>query len=474
MRAAGKLMPLVAALGIMSWGVTAASPASAGTHLANLVSDHASDRMPAIPGGECYHGQTGSCRRVNAIAESGGWVYVAGIISSVTDRTTGTTITGFHNLFRFNATTGAVDTSFKPQFYRSSQSDYTDSIVTGLVANNGALYVAGSFTEYAPSPGAAGVARKGVAAISTTNGSLESFDPHVCEGGGSCVVENVAYTHGTLWLSGDFSKVAGKAQSALAFVNPTTGSLQGSQLGISGRVTSNVPTKVAQAAINPQQTQAVIIGNFATVGGATHKDVAVLNVTSSGGATVNAWNDPVNLNASGTHCHAADTWARGVDWDPTGTYFDIAASGGGGFNAYGQYGALCDAFSRFKSDGNPNTPYPLIVNQTGFDSLFTVQDTGNYVYTGGHNHGLNHGVFINGKQIKATFEHHYGLGVIDVNPSDPGYGLAVSSWNKGSATGRGQGWKGSLTTSAGLYMGGDAAEVNGDKSIERLAFFPAG
>ena len=58
----------------------------------------------------------------------------------------------------------------------------------------------------------------------------------------------------------------------------------------------------------------------------------------------------------------------------------------------------CDRLAR---DGNPNTPFPLVVNVTGFDSLFTVVDTGNIVYTGGHNKSLNHAVF-NGVKVKAT------------------------------------------------------------------------
>ncbi len=161
-------------------------------------------------------------------------------------------------------------------------------------------------------------------------------------------------------------------------------------------------------------------------------------------------------------------------WDPTGTFFDIAASGGGGFDAFGAHGALCDAFSRFKSDGNASTPHPLIVNVTGFDSLFTVVDTGDVAYTGGHNKSLNHAVYVNGAKVKASQESHYGIGAIDVNPADPGYGRAITSFNNSTATGRGQGWAASLSTSAGIYLGGDAQVVGSDTTIKRLAFFPAG
>jgi len=471
-----RLIPLVAG-GLIAVAGLAAPSAYAGQAIPGLVSDHASDLTPSVPGGYCYAtADQNLCRRVLVVKQVGGWVYVGGIISTVTDRITGVTKSGYHNIFRFSATTHQVDTSWKPQFYTTSQtSDYKASAVTGIATDGaGTLYVAGSFSMTAPAPGAAGVARRGVAAINASDGSLKSFNAKVCTGGGGCVVNDVEYVNGMVWLGGRFTYLAGNAVTALAFVSPTTGALTGTQLGVSGVVTPNVATKVAQIAINPQRSQAVMIGNFSSVGGTTHKEVAVLNVTGTGGATINSWNDPTNLNASNsTNCNSLDTWARGVDWDPTGTFFDIAASGGGGFDAFGAHGALCDAFSRFKSDGNANTLHPLIVNVTGYDSLFTVVDTGDVAYTGGHNKYLDYAVYINGVRVKASQQTHYGIGAIDVKAGDANYGHAILSFNNSSATGRGQGWAASLSTGAGVYIGGDAQDVGSDPTIKRLAFFPA-
>jgi hypothetical protein len=475
-----KLLSLAAAapLGV---AVLAASPAYAGQPINGVVSDQASDLTPSIPGGDCIRtSDPNQCRRILVLKQVGDWIYAGGIISSVTDRITHVTTSGFHNIFRFSASTHRVDTSWRPQLYRSAQANnttaYSDSAVTGIASNGAStIYAAGSFTKFAPAPGAAGVARNGVAAISATDASLQPFNARVCSGGGGCVVNDVAFVKGTLWLGGPFNHIAGSAVTALAFVDPTTGALKGTQLGFSGVVTSTSPTKVAKIAINPQQSQAAIIGNFTSIGGSTHREVAVLDITGTGTATLNSWNDPTNLNASNsTNCSSTQTWARGVDWDPTGTFFDIAASGAGGFDAFGAHGALCDAFSRFKSDGNPNTPFPLIVNVTGFDSLYTVVDTGGVAYTGGHNKSLNHAVYINGVKVRATEENHYGIGAIDVNPADPGYGRAITNWNNTTSTGRGEGWAASLSTGAGIYIGGDAQTVGGDTTIKRLAFFPLG
>jgi hypothetical protein len=480
----GRRLITLAAGTLLGFAWLAASPALtepsalAGQLIPNLVSVTPSDLTPSVPGGSCYtEADPDKCRHVLVLKQVGDWIYAGGIISSVTDRITGVTTSGFHNIFRFSATTHRVDTTWKPQFYKSSQANdttaYDDSTVTGIASDGaGTLYVSGKFTQYAPAPGAAGVKRRGVAAISTTGTALKPFNPKVCAGGGGCVVNDVKYVNGTVWLGGNFTSIAGTPVAALAFVDPTTGALKGTQLPVSGFITSGVDTKVAQIAVNPQQTQAVMIGNFTTVGGMTHDEVAVLDIGASGMASIDPWNDPKNLGASNSvNCSSHATWARGVDWDPTGTYFDIAASGGGGFDAFGAAGALCDAFSRFKSDGNPNTAYPLIVNETGYDSLFTVLDTGPIVYTGGHNKNLDYAVYVNGVKVPSTEQKHYGIGAIDVQPGDPNYGHAILSFNNSTSTGRGAGWAASLSTDEGIYIGGDAEVVGSDTTIKRLAFF---
>jgi hypothetical protein len=326
-------------------------------------------------------------------------------------------------------------------------------------------------------PGAAGIARKGVAAISTSTGAVQTgFDAKVAASGGPAVVNDVEYVKGTLWLAGNFKNLGGHSKVGLASVSPTTGAYTTNITEqFSGVVTTTVGTKVHDVAISPNGAQAVVIGNFATVAGATHKEVVVLNIAANGGSTsVYPWNAPTYLNGSETNCSKNDTWARGVDWNPTGTYFDIAASGGGGFDAFP---GLCDAFSRFKLETTSNA-IPVIVNYTGFDSLFAVCDTGDYVYTGGHNKYLNHAVYINGKKVTGGDQAHYGIGAIDVRTGSSTYGKAVPTWDNSTATGRGAGWTSCLAVSGGpsvgggVYVGGDAEKVNGNASIQRLAYFP--
>jgi hypothetical protein len=461
--------------------VLTAGAATASEPVADLVTDQASVDTPSVPGGYCYPGvpDPDACRRVLSVLEVGGWVYVGGIISDVYDPTSGVTTGGFHNLFRFNAATHRLDTGFKPQLYRTTDA-YRNAGVTGLAASpdGSTLYAAGSFTTVASAPGTAGVVRKGIAALDAGSGAVRTaFNAKVCAGGGRCIVNDVDYVKGTLWLGGSFNHIAGTPRTALASVSPSSGALTSNiSVPFSGVVTTTVGTKVEQVAINPQQTKAAVIGNFAAVGGQPHKEVVLLKIAANGGSTsASPWNAPTYLNASQTNCSAKNTWAKGVDWDPTGTFFNIAASGGGGFDAYP---ALCDAYSRFKGDDNPNAA-PLIVNATGFDSLYTVCDTGDYVYTGGHNKYLNHAVRINGVKVAAGDQAHYGLGAISVDPADPNYGKAVPDWNNTTATGRGAGWSachsvsGGASAGGGVYLGGDARKVDGNADIQRLAYFPA-
>jgi hypothetical protein len=95
------------------------------------------------------------------------------------------------------------------------------------------------------------------------------------------------------------------------------------------------------------------------------------------------------------------------------------------------------------------------------------------VYTGGHNKNLDHAVYINGKKVHSPEQKHYGIGAIDVDPVSATYGHAITTFNASLATGRGAGWAASLSTSGGIFIGGDAEVVGTDTSIARLAFFPA-
>ena len=478
------VVAVIAALAAVA-GLSVA-PALASVTVSQLVPDRASRATPQVPGGQCYAGvaDPSACRRVLSMLQVGDWIYVGGIISDVRDPGTKETTSGFHNLFRFSATTHRLDTLWQPQAYRTTDA-YRDAGVTGLAASadGTTIYAAGAFTRVASGPGERSVGRRGVAAFDASTGAvMKDFNAKVGAGGGPSVVNDVKFLKGAVWLGGPFSHINKVTRSSLASVDPLTGALTNniSDLGISGQVVKTTPTKVERIAINLQQNAAVLIGNFVTVGGSKHKEVVVLNINGSGAVRkVSDWNSR-HLNASKRNCIHRVTWPRGVDWSPDGQYFNIAASGGGGFNAWP---GLCDALSRFAF--NRSTPdtnaTPVFVNFTGLDSLFAVCDTGQYLYTAGHNKYLNSAMYVDGTQVMTSgAENHYGLGAISVDPGSPDtYGFAVPTWNDTDQTGRGAGWAACLavdggpSVGGGVYLGGDAQAVDGDHAIKRLAYFPS-
>lgn len=447
------------------------------------VTDTASASVPQILGQQCYAkaGPAASCRQVLKILLVGGWVYVAGQIDSVRDPNTGVTTTGFSNLIRFSVATHRLDTTFKPQFFKTA-GQVADGAVSGLAAaaNGQSLYVGGSFNSVRSAPGGTVYTRKGLAKISTANGAVDAgFNAKIGAGGGPSNVNDVQLIGQSLWVGGTFAHVANASRTALATVDPTTGALTtAANLDIKNPPVSVSPLQVHKIGPSPSAAQAVLIGNFGTVLGQTRQEVAVVNVNATSGAvtSLNTWNAPTNLSYAVSHCSPKMFWPRGVAWSQDGSSFMLAAKGAGHVN---NYPGLCDAFSVFANNGNPNST-PTGYNHTVVDSVISVCTLGQYAYLGGHFKQLNHERRINGEKVKIPAGHvnevHYGLGVIDTTPGNM---LAVSGWNQTDQTGRGAGWSAALcvpgpgSAGGGVYMGGDAIGVNGNKKISKLAYFPS-
>jgi hypothetical protein len=318
-----------------------------------------------------------------------------------------------------------------------------------------------------------------MAKISATTGAVDtSFNAKICFSGGSCNGYDVAMVNDSLWVAGDFSKVGTTAVGGLASVDLTTGALTSAQgLAVDGQVVATAGTKVTRIKPSPLGDQVLLTGNFTSVGGKTRDAVAIVDVNSAGATTgVNTWNSP-NLASSVSICAQNHLWIESADWAPDASYFLLVASGAGHGHPYP---ALCDAMSKFTNNGNANS-VPAGYNHTEIDTMDSVCSVGQWAYVGGHYKSLNQEVRINGVisrppsgQVNAT---HYGLGVIDVSAS--GKMLAVPDWNNTDQTGRGRGWgailcvPGPASSGGGVYFGSDTTMVNGDPTIQRLAYFPS-
>jgi len=280
-------------------------------------------------------------------------------------------------------------------------------------------------------------------------------------------------------VAGDFTQVGGVNRTALVSLDPTTGAVTNEvNLGISGSSASNAgPTRVTRIAPSPNCKRAVIIGNFRSVVGHERYQVAVLNVSSTGTASLAAWYSPFHLRASqlGVGANACSTrtplWARDIDWAPDGTWWALATTGG-----HHPYPTLCDSVSRWTNDNNPDAR-PVWINYSGGDTFLSVRVTGQHVYVGGHFRQLDEAVYRFGVKVGFVGHTHYGLGVIAATLTS---GMSVSGWNEGTDTNRGGGWTAMLPnpgpngTASGLWVGGDADVISGEggKRVALLPLFP--
>jgi hypothetical protein len=150
-----------------------------------------------------------------------------------------------------------------------------------------------------------------------------------------------------------------------------------------------------------------------------------------------------------------ETYLRGVDFAPDGSYFVVVATG----RLTGP-GRMCDSASRFEVTG-AGQHRPTWVNFTGGDSLYAVSVTGSAVYVGGHERWLDNPGGNNSAGPGAVSR--LGIGAID-----PRTGRALP-WNPTRS--RGVGVRALVATPTGLLVGSDTDQL-GHEYHGRLGMFP--
>ena len=414
--AAGGIAVLLAATAM---GTADASPA-----IGRVVSTNPVNYTPNITNGAAYKS-----------AEANGMLYVGGSFTSVT-AAAGTTPTGTftrNHILAFNAATGSISTSFAPN---------VNGDVWAIVPSGTSLYIGGSFSSVN------GVARRGLAKIDATTGAVDtSFNAALTSGN----VTEAALVSGRLIISGTFPK-------KILAVNPATGANTGYiNVAVTGSVASNAgPVEVYRFAVNPAGTKLVGVGNFTTVGGATHYRAFMLDLGSTA-ASVSAWRyTPLQQMCAAS---SLPDYMRDVDFSPDGSYFVFVSTGFVPLS--GQVGiALCDAASRFET-ANLSPARPTWINYTGGDTLHSVAVTDQAVYVQGHQRWLNNPQGRDNAGPGAVSRP--GIGAID-----PTTGLALA-WNP--TKDRGVGGKDLLVTARGLWVASDTAHI-GHETHMRIALLP--
>lgn len=388
---------------------------------------------------------------VYAITQVGSQIVVGGSFTGVQNHGSTTTLTRTY-LLAFDATTGAVSTTFAPTL------DGTVRMVTpGPSANT--VYVGGLFKTVN------GVTSRSVTLLDTTTGAIVSgFKPPAFNG----VVYTGVRLGSRLLLGGTFTTAGAVSRPGLASLNATTGTLD-SYLAVAtlghhnynGSSGANGAVGPRALTVNPAGTRAMVIGNFKTADGLPRDQIVMLDLGATSATVDTNW--ATLQYTAACFSGAFDTYMTDVQYAADGSYFVVTATGGSGTNSDGT-NSLCDTAARWESGASGATVMPTWVDYTGQDTLWSVAITGSAVYVGGHQRWLNN---TNGHD-------NPGPGAVPragLAALDPISGVPLK-WNPGRNP-RGAGAYALLVTSAGLYVGSDTDFVgNYAYKRQKIAFFP--
>jgi hypothetical protein len=418
----------VAALAAALLAVLPASPAAA------VNASHPSV-VSADPANWTPHALDGTVYRIIQI---GNRVYMGGSFTRVRNSNSSTQLS-MPRLVAFNATTGQIDTTFRPA---------VNGTVRALEASadGQSIYVGGAFSS------AGGGTARNVARLNAATGARWSgFTATTVNGS----VLDMRLVGNRLIIGGAFQSIGGASRRALGALNATTGAGDAFiNLNFDGKRTTSAgntaPVKVEALDVSADGRRLVAIGNFSTVAGQTRHQLAVVNLTTSP-ATLSAWS---TTRYQPECAPGTPTYMRGVDISADGAWFAVVTAG------FTYSGRLCDAAVRWDFGVDGPNKQPTWVNYTGGDTLLSVAITGAAVYVGGHQRWLNN-TSASGQSPGSV--PRSGIGAIH-----PTTGRALS-WNPGKE--RGVGTAEIYATPAGLWIGSDTSTVAGEFH-GKIAFFP--
>ena len=444
----------LALLTVAAVTTTISVAAASGTNQSTLVNAAPSKFTPNINDGT-----------VNAITEVGTQIVAGGTFSSVSPPGNGNGANAIarHFILSFDENTGVVSTTFVPTLDGA-----VETLKPGPTA--GTVYVGGDFNNVN------GVKAKGVALLQIANGQMVAgFAPAPMNG----VVFSMARFGNRLLIGGTFTSLNGSTHDGIGTLNATTGALDPyvnvqltghhNYTGAAGQSNGGVGPRALD--ISPDGTLAVVIGNFKMAAASptdtpvTHDQIAEINLGATAGTLNTSW----NTSGYTATCisSAYDTYMRDVSFAPDGSYFAVAATGGGTFsqNTDGSR-ALCDTATRWETSSTGDNVQPTWIDYTGNDTFLSVVTTGTAIYLGGHQRWVNNDASSDSP----------GPGAIPrpgIVALDPVNGMPFS-WNPGRNP-RGVGAGALLATANGLYMGSDTASIGTGSSFAtrgRVAFFP--
>ena len=394
----------------------------------------------AVPAGTTPAVDNGSVR---GIAQIGDTVVLGGNFTKATSAGGGQVTRNY--LLAFDADTGKISTSFVPALNGS-----VEEVLAGPTA--GTVYVVGGFSQVN------GVNSSRVVLLRLSDGSrVSGFSAPAMNGRANTIQRS----GDRIFVGGNFKNVGGSFYGGLTALDASSGALL-PYLNLPVTQRHNDSGGGAQGAVGvrdldvtPDGSRMVAIGNFKRVDGLS-RDQAVVIDLSSASASVANWQtrryEPYCFN------WAFDTYVRGVDMSPDGSYFVIATTGGH------NNGTLCDTAARFEANATGSNIQPTWVADTGGDTLWAVETTEQAVYVGGHQRWFNNAM--GSDRAEAGAVPRPGIAALD-----PRTGVPLK-WNPGRNP-RGAAVYALHASSSGLWMGSDTVWVgNRQYKRPRIAFFP--
>ena len=386
---------------------------------------------------------------VLAITRVGRTMVLGGTFSSVSPSSGGPSYSRAR-IVALDSATGAIESRFAPALDGA-----VNQLLPGPLPDT--VLVAGSFTKVN------GSARPGLALLNLSDGTLNpSFKAPALDG----VVRDMERAGKRLVISGPFSMVGGYRHRGIASLRFTTGAVDPF---INNQMTGNHNwrpgcTDCAKAgvgalglALSPDGKTLIAIGNFTKVDGLSRNQV--VNINMSGSAAVVRDNWATSRYVPACNYQSFDSYLRGVDFSPDGSYFVIVTSGGP------HRGTLCDAAARFETSARGLDVQPTWSDLTGGDSLLSVVVTGAAIYAGGHQRWMNNDSGIDYAGPGAV--PRAGLSAIDPISGTP------LSWNPGRVP-LGAGASALYATESGLWLGSDTERIGNQQYLRpRIAFFPS-